>query len=49
MKVEQTKFMSHLIMAVQFYYRLSKSPSVKIWANKFLMVMVNYGKLCASL
>ena len=49
MKVEQTKFVSHLIIAVQLYYWLSKNPSVKIWTNKFLMVMVNYGKLCASL
>ena len=49
MKVEQTKFVSHLIITVQFYYWLSKNPSVKIWTNKFLMVMINYRKLCASL
>ena len=28
---------------------LSKNPSVKIWSNKFQMVMINYSKLCASL
>ena len=36
-------------MEVELYYWLSKNPSVKIWSNKFQMVMINYGKLCASL
>ena len=38
-----------LIITVQLYYLLSKNPSVKIWSNKFQMVMINYSKLCASL
>ena len=45
MEVEQTNFVTHLIITVQ----LSKNPSVKIWSNKFQMVMINYSKLCASL
>ena len=51
MEVEQTNFMTHLIITVQLYYWLSKNknPSVKIWANNFQMVMINYSKLCASL
>ena len=49
MKVEQTNFVTHLIITVQLYYLLSKSPSVKIWSNKFQMIMINYSKLCASL
>ena len=49
MEVEQTNFVTHLIITVQLYYWLSKSPSVKIWSNKFQMVMINYSKLCASL
>ena len=49
MKVEQTNFVTHLIITVQLYYLLSKIPSVKIWSNKFQMVMINYIKLCASL
>jgi len=44
-EVEQTNFVTHLIITVQ----LSKNPSVKIWSNKFQMVMINYSKLCASL
>ena len=35
-----------LIITVQLYYLLSKNPSVKIWSNKFQMVMINYNKLC---
>ena len=27
----------------------TKNPPVKIWSNKFQMVMINYSKLCASL
>ena len=38
-----------LIITVQLYYLLSKNPSVKIWLNKFQMVMINYSKLCAGL
>ena len=49
MKVEQTNFVTHLIITVQLCYLLSKSPSVKIWSNKFQMIMINYSKLCASL
>ena len=49
MKVKQTNFVIHLIITVQLYYLLSKNPSVKIWSNKFQMVMINYSKLCASL
>ena len=50
MEVEQTNFVSHLIITVQLYYQLSKNPSVKILSNKFQMVMINYySKLCASL
>ena len=49
MEVEQTNFVIHLIITIQLYYLLSKNPSVKIWSNKFQMVMTSYGKLCASL
>ena len=49
MEVERTNFVTHLIITVQLYYRLSKNPSVKILSNKFQMVMINYSKLCASL
>ena len=49
MKVEQTNFVTHLIITVQLYYLLSKIPSVKIWSNKFQIIMINYSKLCASL
>ena len=42
-------FAKHLIITVQLNYWLSKNLSVKIWSNKFQMVMINYGKLCASL
>ena len=49
MEVEQTNFVTHLIITIQLYYWLSKSPSVKICLNKFQMVMISYSKLCASL
>ena len=49
MEVEQTNFVTHLIITIQLYYWLSKSPSVKIWSNKFQMVMISYSKLCVSL
>ena len=49
MEVEQTNFLTDLIITEQLYHWLSKNPSVKIWSNKFLMVMINYSKLCASL
>ena len=49
MEVEQTIFVTHLIITVQLYYWLSKNPSVKIWWNKFQMVMINFNELCASL
>ena len=48
MEVEQANFVIHLIIKLQLYYWLSKNPSVKIWSNKFQMVMINYSKLCAS-
>ena len=38
MEVEQTNFVTHLTIAV-----------IKIWSNKFEMVMINYSKLCARL
>ena len=49
MEVEQTIFVPHLIITVQLCYWLSKNLSLKIWSNKFQMVMINYSKLCASL
>ena len=49
MEVEQTNFVTHLIITVQLYYWLSKNPSVKIWSSKFQMVMINQSKLCTSL
>ena len=49
MEVEQKNFVTHLIITVQLYHWLSKNRSVKIWSNKFQMVMINYSKLCASL
>ena len=42
MEVEQMIFVTHLIITIQLYYRLSKNPSVKIWSNKFRMLMINY-------
>ena len=45
MEVEQTNFVTHLIITVQLCYSLWKNTS-----NKFQMVMINYSKLvCASL
>ena len=49
MEVEQTNFVIHLIITIQLYYWSSKNQSVKIWLNKFQMVMINYSKLCVSL
>ena len=49
MEVEQTNFVTHLIITVQLNYWLSKNPSVKIWSNKSQMVMINFSKLYASL
>ena len=49
MEVERTNFVTLLIITVQSYYRLSKNPSVKIWSNKFQMVMINHSTLCKSL
>ena len=46
---EQTIFVTNLIITVQLYYWLFVNPSVKIWSNKFQMVIINYSKLCASL
>ena len=49
MEVEQMNLVTHLIITEQLYYWLSKNLSVKIWSNKFQMVMINYSKLCGSL
>ena len=49
MEVEQTNFVTHLIITVQSYYWLSKNPSVNIWSNKFQMVLINHSTLCAIL
>ena len=49
MEVEQTNFVTYFIITAQSYYWLSKNPSVKIWSNKFQMVMINSSRLCASL
>ena len=49
MEVEQTNFVTYLVITVQLYHWLSKNLSVKIWSNKFQVVMINYSKLCASL
>ena len=50
MEFEQMNFVTHLIITVQLYYWLSKNFSVKIWSNKFQMVMINNSiKLCVSL
>ena len=49
MDVEQTNFVTQLKITVQLYHELLKNLSVKIWSNKFQMVMINYSKLCASL
>ena len=48
MQVEQTNFVIQLIITVQLYHWLSKNPSVKVWSNKFQMVIINYSKLRAS-
>ena len=42
MEVELTIFVTHLIITVQLYYRLSKNLSVKIWSNMFQTVMINF-------
>ena len=42
MDVERTNFVTHVMIKVQLYYWLSKNDSVKIWSNKFQMVMINY-------
>ena len=49
MEIEQTNFVTHFMITVLLYYCFSKISSVKIWSNKFQMVMINYNKLCASL
>ena len=49
MEFEQTNRVTHLLITVQLNYSLSKNPSVKIWSNKFPIVMINYSKPCASL
>ena len=49
MEVQQTSYVTHLIITVKLYYWLSKHPCVKVWSDKFQMVMINYSKLWASL
>ena len=41
MDVERTNFVTHVLIKGQLYYLLSKNQSVKIWSNKFQMVMIN--------
>ena len=48
-EVQQTNFATQLKITVQSCYWLFKNRSVKIWSNKFQMVMINYSKLCVSL
>ena len=50
MEVEKTNFVTRDNYSTKLlYYLLARNPSVKIWSNKFQMVMINYSKLCASL
>ena len=49
MDIEQTNFVTRLIITVQLHYWLSKNPSVKIWSNKFQTEVINDSKLCARL
>ena len=37
MEVEQTNFVTHLIITVQLYFNFFKNLSVKIWSNRFQM------------
>ena len=48
MEVEEMNFGTHMIIIVQLYYWLSENASVKIWSNKFQIIMINYSELCAS-
>ena len=45
MEVEERNFVTHLIITVQLYQKKKKNSSVKVWSNKFQMVMINYSKL----
>ena len=47
MEVEQTNFVTRLTITVQSYW-LSKNLSVKIWSNKFQMVMINIIVSCVQ-
>ena len=49
MKVEQTNFCDTFSNYSTIILLTTKNPPVKIWSNKFQMVMINYSKLCASL
>ena len=40
-------FSSFSLWIILLPYQLSKNTSVKIWSNKFQMVMINYSQLCA--
>ena len=40
MEVEQTNFVTHSIITVQLYYCLCKNQSVKIWSNKFQLIII---------
>ena len=45
--------MNFVTLLIKFYSTIIlviiKNPFVKIWSNKFQIVMINYSKLCASL
>ena len=48
-EVEQTNFCDTFSNYSTIILLTTKNPPVKIWSNKFQMVMINYSKLCASL
>ena len=49
MEVEQTNFVTHLMITIQLNSRFSKNPSVIIWSNIFQIIMIDSSKPCASL
>ena len=48
-EVEQTNFCDTFSNYSTIILLTTKNPPVKIWSNKFQMVMINYSKLCGSL
>ena len=48
-EVEQTNFCDTFSNYSTIILLTTKTPPVKIWSNKFQMVMINYSKLCGSL